>query len=579
MSYPKQTLFSIILFLFASHHSTDCYSQSGDLNLTDLHDKVVHFNEHMQPDSVINIAIGLIKHTEELKEDPLFQSIIDHAVHSSLNNQDAELANKFITIIYDIDSYKNDKVKFGRFNLGIAERLANMHQYNESIHYCNVAFENFSSAKDVNGQIRVLLAMYNNAYFSQADSTNMSFLNQALEKAKEIKDSSLLSDVYFSAGMAYYRRNEHDKAITNYKIAKEFSPRNDLYRFLRISLYQHLDYTITDSVEAACELSEYILETALASGMEMYLDNAYLARAYCTAQNGLNDSTKQYLDLSEKWRSKTPKAKASPGYYDQMYRVSMIIKDYERALRYLETKADQENEINRKNKEYEFGDSRAKFDYLLQKAKIRELIAQNEIVNEKAKRRKVTIFGIFAILLVSIVAFLNARRQYKNLSHSYKSLVNKHLEVDNLNNRLISEKGKKDLKRNGFRIKDEEKILQRMISLLKTDRIFKDPDLSLVKLAAMLDTNTSYLSTIINKHFRMHFKSFINKHRIDEARKILISREGGNYSIEGIAREVGFQSRSVFYQTFRQITGLTPTAYIKTYKTVYTDNEEKGDDT
>lgn len=111
-----------------------------------------------------------------------------------------------------------------------------------------------------------------------------------------------------------------------------------------------------------------------------------------------------------------------------------------------------------------------------------------------------------------------------------------------------------------------------MLILLNEERIYKDAEISLVHLADKLETNTTYLSTIINKHFRMNFKSYINKYRIDEARLLLVSEKGAGYSIEGIALEVGFQSRSVFYQTFKQITGLTPTAYVKTYKSVCPDS-------
>jgi YesN/AraC family two-component response regulator len=322
----------------------------------------------------------------------------------------------------------------------------------------------------------------------------------------------------------------------------------------------------------ACELSSFILEKSLARGFDCFLSNAYRDRAYCTAKMGYVDSTKIFLDLSEEWRSKTPKINASPGYYYYMYKVSMIISDYDRALRYLEISANQEKQINRNNRSSELNDARAEFDYLLQKARINELKSQNEATEEKSKRRRTTIMGIAAILLISIVAFLNSKKQYKNLNYSYKTLVKKHVEVDSLNNQLIKEKSKKEIKRSNVFIKDEDKILEKLLNLLNNEKIYIDPDLSLVSMAEKLETNTSYLSTIINKHFNINFKSLINKYRIDEARKILVSEQGAGYSIEGIASEVGFQSRSVFYQTFRQITGLTPTAYVKSYKSICPDS-------
>ena len=136
----------------------------------------------------------------------------------------------------------------------------------------------------------------------------------------------------------------------------------------------------------------------------------------------------------------------------------------------------------------------------------------------------------------------------------------------------MEEKKAKSLKRSGVNIKDEDKILEKLNELLDEKEIYKKPELSLLTLAEELGTNTSYLSTIINTHFRVNLKSLINKYRIDEARRLLVSEEASGYSIEGIALEVGFQSRSVFYQTFKQITGMTPTAYVKTYKSVCPDS-------
>jgi AraC-like DNA-binding protein len=40
------------------------------------------------------------------------------------------------------------------------------------------------------------------------------------------------------------------------------------------------------------------------------------------------------------------------------------------------------------------------------------------------------------------------------------------------------------------------------------------------------------------------------------------------YSIEGIASEVGYQSRSTFYREFRQVTGMTPKEYIEGYREI-----------
>ncbi len=546
-------------------------AQNKEPDLKELLEKSREFEEIMIPDSIISITEQVLLHDYD-KTQYEYEQIIQLGIVAAIFIQNVDLVTKYSNQILGLDSYKNNPEARGNLYLNIATNYLNMHEYNHSMHYCSAAFKTFEEIGISAGISYALMLMYDNSYFSQEDSTNTSYLDQAVKIAEENADSALLSNVYFAVGKAYYRSNNYKNAISNYELAKKYTPQLNLGHYLGICIYQHLVYTLCDSVNKACELASYILDKSLTNGLHDYLSNAYLGSAFCSAKKGYIDSTKMFLDLSEEWRSKTPKVKASPGYFNQMYKVSMLISDYDRALRYLEIQADQENKINRKNKASVLGDARAEFDYLLQKAKINELRALNDASEEKSKRRKTTIMGIAAILLISFVAFLNSKIQYKNLNYSYKNLVKKHVEVDKLNNQLLKEKKKKEIRKSGVFIKDEDEILENLLHLLNYEKVYKDPNVSLVFLANKLGTNTSYLSTIINKHFNINFKSLINKYRIDEARKILVSEKGADYSIDGVSNEVGFQSRSVFYQTFRQFTGLTPTNYVKSYKSVCPDS-------
>jgi len=156
----------------------------------------------------------------------------------------------------------------------------------------------------------------------------------------------------------------------------------------------------------------------------------------------------------------------------------------------------------------------------------------------------------------------------RNLNAAYKSLVKKNLELDKINVSLKKFEKKKRKKANSVNIKDEEKIFAKLKDLLEEEKIFRQKDISGPKLAEMLETNNSYLSSIINSRFEVPFKTLLNKYRVDEARRLLVSKEYSNYSIEGIASEVGYQSRSAFYLVFKQNTGMTPLAYVKTYKQI-----------
>jgi AraC-like DNA-binding protein len=71
------------------------------------------------------------------------------------------------------------------------------------------------------------------------------------------------------------------------------------------------------------------------------------------------------------------------------------------------------------------------------------------------------------------------------------------------------------------------------------------------------------LSFILNDHLKSNFNDYINWYRIEEAKKILESSEAEDKTIGAIAIDVGFNSQTTFYKTFKKYTGITPHKYRK----------------
>jgi AraC-like DNA-binding protein len=88
-----------------------------------------------------------------------------------------------------------------------------------------------------------------------------------------------------------------------------------------------------------------------------------------------------------------------------------------------------------------------------------------------------------------------------------------------------------------------------------------NPELRLSDLASGLKLKPYQLSEILNKGEGIHFYDFINRHRIEEAQKLLIDHHYSHMSILGIAEEAGFNSKSVFNEAFKKQTGFTPSVF------------------
>lgn len=90
---------------------------------------------------------------------------------------------------------------------------------------------------------------------------------------------------------------------------------------------------------------------------------------------------------------------------------------------------------------------------------------------------------------------------------------------------------------------------------------YKDKDYSARQLAADLQTNTRYISAVINVKFHTNYPGFVNRFRIDEAMALLVDKRYLTYSMEQISDMVGFANRQSFYSSFYRVTGKSPKVY------------------
>ncbi len=144
------------------------------------------------------------------------------------------------------------------------------------------------------------------------------------------------------------------------------------------------------------------------------------------------------------------------------------------------------------------------------------------------------VFRVLLLLYTVLIVF------YGNKNHEYilENIKDETLD-DETRNRLV-----KDLQR-----------------LMSTDKPYLNSELTIHSLSQQLSTNTKYLSYIINKEFGLNFNSYINKFRIDEAKRIFKTEEGKLYTMEAISEQIGFRSKSTFNSAFKKYTNMTPSRF------------------
>jgi AraC-like DNA-binding protein/TM2 domain-containing membrane protein YozV len=105
-------------------------------------------------------------------------------------------------------------------------------------------------------------------------------------------------------------------------------------------------------------------------------------------------------------------------------------------------------------------------------------------------------------------------------------------------------------------------------SLMEKEKLFLDNDLNLPAVAEKLGISIHEASFLINETTKDNFYNFINKYRVEEAKKLLASSKMQQLNILGIAYESGFNSKTTFNTTFKRIVGISPSQYSNEHKKI-----------
>lgn len=143
----------------------------------------------------------------------------------------------------------------------------------------------------------------------------------------------------------------------------------------------------------------------------------------------------------------------------------------------------------------------------------------------------------FSLILYMVILVLLYRRKTSDLSSiGVQKYLDKKLSTD-----------------------EAHQVIERLRKVMIENKLFKNPNLKLNDLAKSVEISGHQLSQILNDSGGKNFTLFINEYRIAEACKMLLA--GNSPKIEAIGMEVGFNSRSTFFSTFKKLRGTTPALF------------------
>jgi AraC-like DNA-binding protein len=194
--------------------------------------------------------------------------------------------------------------------------------------------------------------------------------------------------------------------------------------------------------------------------------------------------------------------------------------------------------------------SRVAAEYTLQRLQLLQLLKTETIKNQT---RIITSISVLAALIIlSLLIFLFQKHKIDRANRAMFEKIQKDIRVTERNSVVGIGRGE-----------TLEKLEEKLESVITTLKPYLKKDLALYELAAMVNTNQTYLSNYLNQVQQTNFNDYVNQYRVKEACRLMLDHQQDNLTIEMLAGISGFNSTSTFYTAFKKFTGMSPIAFKK----------------
>lgn len=113
-------------------------------------------------------------------------------------------------------------------------------------------------------------------------------------------------------------------------------------------------------------------------------------------------------------------------------------------------------------------------------------------------------------------------------------------------------------------IDNDKEIIAFIKEHFELQKTFKNPDFDIIASLKTATIEEKKLRLYLKKEYGQTIKEFINAYRIREFKLLIANKDFEKYNLVGLAKEVGFKSKSTFYRHFKAKEGITPKEYLNT---------------
>ena len=189
--------------------------------------------------------------------------------------------------------------------------------------------------------------------------------------------------------------------------------------------------------------------------------------------------------------------------------------------------------------------------------------SSNAAIKGITKDRNRILYVLLAFLLSSLMAVIIIFRQHQRMRVQLRALFRKNLEE--MQQAAETSAAKRMLETEPPSNLEDATVqarYQAILQLMERDKPWLDSGFSLQDLSTRLATNQKYISQAINMYSETGFSGMMNRYRVNEARRLILEGKPDT-SLNDIALQSGFTNRVSFYRQFKEITGISPSEFVK----------------
>lgn len=474
-------------------------------------------------------------------------------VHSGFKKNYEELIykEKYALALYKVDSLLKQRDLNTNTTIELTLKKANIFTllklHDSAIYYLDKSLASMTKIKDSSGiaKANTNLGILLNQVGKHEDAlkkfqSHYKYISQS-DKNRETLKRLLIAN--YNLGLTHFRLNQIDSATyylnSGLQLAKEL---NDLYAVSRLKgLQSEVNYKSgedwKDDLDEALNAS---LELADSIGIL----KAYLTKAefYLTQNDSLSLIN---LDKASTYIKKTKNLNLLINYEKVKHKLLKKTGDVYGSLESLERYNSYNKELDsiKNTNQVAIYNERLKISDEKLKTTLKLLKTETQI------KKLTTLVSVLSILLILSLGYFFLKR--KELKFNRKLFKINRIHENKISKTEIST--------------DKSDLFKQIEHELIENELFLNQKVSLSYIADKVNSNSSYVSEVINLFTDTNLRTYINQLRITYAKalinKTIKSKEKINF--DHIAEQTGFNSKTHFYRIFKQFVELTPNEYVK----------------